>query len=70
MNTAWDWIVQNKQWVFSGIGVTALIVLRIAVLVNTSCTSRKFSDSSIGTDDGRNLRGEFCNASRVLLKAP
>jgi len=27
MNTVWDWIVQNKQCVFSGIGVTAIIVL-------------------------------------------
>lgn len=27
VSAAWDWIVQNKQWVFSGIGGTALLAL-------------------------------------------
>lgn len=27
MRTTWEWLVQNRTWVFSGIGVTALLVL-------------------------------------------
>ena len=39
------------------------------MLVTTSCTSRKYWDSSIGTSDGRNPNGESCNAGWSPLTA-
>lgn len=52
----WNWIVQNQQWVFSGIGATVVGAMLAYFLARPSNNqSQKSGNNSVNIQSGRDL---------------
>ena len=56
------WVIDNKQWLFSGIGVTVVALILSFILKKRSASSNqniRSGDSSINTQAGRDVNVEM-----------
>lgn len=52
-----DWIIQNKEWLFSGIGVVVLTtIVTLVTRSNTRKQTQKVGDNSTAIQVGKDLK--------------
>lgn len=54
MEASWDWVIKNKEWLFSGIGVVVITWVVQLIFKKTNASSTQTIRSG---DDSTNVQG-------------